>query len=252
MRQLWRQVDGLLRNREALSGEEALQKLNPWQLLMASIVLGAMYGALMGIYGIFSRTQPEYRQVLADAWKVPALFVLTLLICFPSLYVFSTLLGSRLSFGATLTLLFGIVTVTVTVLTSFGPIVAFFALSTDNYAFMKLLNVGFFAVAGFLGVGALLRALQVLLQSKSLPTSIAESASGPPPLINQLNERVESNRRVKRVFRIWIFIYALVGCQMAWVLRPFLGAPNSPFTWFRARQANFFIDVLHTIGNFFS
>src|SRR6266446_5725717 len=147
MKQLWRQVDELLRNREGVFTESSLGQLRASRFLIASILLGAMYG-------MFSRATPEYRMILADVWKVPALFVLTLLISFPSLYVFSTLLGSRLPFRATLNLLLATVTMTVTVLASLGPIVAFFSVSTESYNFMKLLNVAFFAVAGFLGVGA--------------------------------------------------------------------------------------------------
>jgi hypothetical protein len=36
------------------------------------------------------------------------------------------------------------------------------------------------------------------------------------------------------------------------VLRPFIGDPQSPFAWFRARQANFFIDVWQTFLKLFS
>jgi hypothetical protein len=84
----------------------------------------------------------------ADMWKMPTLFLMTLVICFPSLYVFSALLGSRLSFAQMLRVLLAIVAVTVTVLASFGPIVGFFALSTENQPFMVLLNVAFCAVGG--------------------------------------------------------------------------------------------------------
>jgi hypothetical protein len=192
-----------------------------------------------------SREVAEYRQVVSSMWKVPVLFLLTLLICFPSLYVFSTLLGSRLSFLATLKALLGIVAITVTVLASFGPIVAFFSLSTENYAFMKLLNVAFFAVAGALGVGALLKALRFLLRPQV--TVIGDM----PPMIGQ-KPSADEDRQIKRVFRIWILIYALVGAQMGWVLRPFIGDPQSPFAWFRARQANFFIDVWQTFLKLFS
>ena len=44
-------------------------------------------------------------QMLATILKVPLLFLLTLIVTFPSLYVFSALSGSRLSAGATLRLL---------------------------------------------------------------------------------------------------------------------------------------------------
>ena len=251
MRQLWRQVDELLRGKSLYEGEATLAKLRPGQLLLVAMALGAVYGFFMGWYGLFSRPAPEYRQVLACMVKVPALFLLTLFICYPSLYVFSTMLGSRLSFTGTLVLLIGIVTLSIIVLVSFGPIVAFFAVSTENYYFMKLLNVAFFAVAGALGVGALLKALQALVGS-------APSAEAPtttpnvPPALTRPEDRFAPARKVKQVFQIWIVIYALVGAQMGWILRPFLGKPSLTFTWFRTRQANFFVDVFHRFLNLFS
>jgi hypothetical protein len=39
---------------------------------------------------------------------------------------------------------------------------------------------------------------------------------------------------------------------MGWVLRPFIGNPNVPFTWFRDRHSNFFEAVLHTLGSLLS
>jgi hypothetical protein len=245
MKELWRLVDGLLRGREAVSSEEALGRMRVLWLVMSVLLLAAAYGVFMGVYALSSREAAEYRQVASCMWKVPALFLLTLLICFPSLYVFSTLLGSRLSFLATLKALLGIVTITVTVLASFGPIMAFFSLSTENYAFMKLLNVAFFTVAGLLGVGALLKALRFLLRPQ-VPV-----IGDMPPIIGQ-KPSADEDRQIKRVFRIWILIYALVGAQMGWVLRPFIGDPQSPFAWFRARQANFFIDVWQTFLKLFS
>ena len=162
----------------------------------------------MGWYAIFSRVVPEWRQLAADVWKMPTLFLMTLVICFPSLYVFSALLGSRLSFGQMLRVLLAIVALTVTVLASFGPIVGFFALSTQNHPFMVLLNVAFCAVAGVLGVGVLWKALRILLVPK------VETAENVPPLIH-LPLPSQSDRQVKSLFRVWILIYAVVGAQ--WV-----------------------------------
>ncbi len=39
---------------------------------------------------------------------------------------------------------------------------------------------------------------------------------------------------------------------MGWVLRPFIGHPDLPFTWFRGRESNFFQGVLHTLQSLFS
>jgi hypothetical protein len=36
---------------------------------------------------------------------------------------------------------------------------------------------------------------------------------------------------------------------MGWVLRPFIGDPNTPFTLFRERQSNFFEAVLRSLGD---
>jgi hypothetical protein len=38
-------------------------------------------------------------------------------------------------------------------------------------------------------------------------------------------------RHVKTVFACWIFVFAMVGAQMSWVLRPFIGAPAMEFEW---------------------
>ena len=90
------------------------------------MLLGAVYGFFMGWYAIMGREPAEYMQLVASMVKLPALFLLTLLVTFPSLYVFNALVGSRLSFGATLRLLVGAIVVNVTVAASFGPILGFF------------------------------------------------------------------------------------------------------------------------------
>ena len=48
--------------------------------------------------------------------------------------------------------------------------------------------------------------------------------------------------------RIWIVIYALVGAQMGWILRPFIGAPNLPFELFRDREGSFFLGFFRAIA----
>src|SRR5947209_5948223 len=60
-------------------------------------ILGVVYGVCMGCFALFKGGGPSYPQVLASAVKVPALFFLTLLVTFPSLYVFNALVGSRLA-----------------------------------------------------------------------------------------------------------------------------------------------------------
>src|SRR6185295_15552566 len=65
-------------------------------LSLVILVLGAFYGACMGVYAIVTRHGTD---------EVPMLFFLTLIVTFPSLYVFNALMGSRLSLTALLRLL---------------------------------------------------------------------------------------------------------------------------------------------------
>ena len=57
---------------------------------------------------------------------------------------------------------------------------------------------------------------------------------------------------VKTVFRLWVIVFALVGAQMGWVLRPFIGDPNLPFAWFRVRESSFFLAILQKLASLFS
>ena len=49
-----------------------------------------------------------------------------------------------------------------------------------------------------------------------------------------------------------MIVFGLVGAQMNWVLRPFIGNPTLPFEWFGERKGNFFIAVFKAIINLFS
>ena len=74
---------------------------------------------------------------------------------------------------------------------------------------------------------------------------------GPASALDPVENRV-LGKHVKTVFNLWVIVFALVGAQMGWVLRPFIGNPDMPFTWFRGRESNFFQAVLHTFQSLFS
>ena len=60
------------------------------------------------------------------------------------------------------------------------------------------------------------------------------------------------SRHVKTVFGIWIVLFGLVGAQMGWLLRPFLGDPSLPFAWFRERESNFFEALYNILRSLFA
>ena len=251
-------------------------------LAVLIVVLGMLYGLCMGSYSVLKGStaadvaaSSRYMQLLATSIKVPALFYLTLLVTFPSLYVFNALVGSRLTLVNVLRLLIASLAVNLAVLASLGPIVLFFSASTKSYAFILLLNVIAFSISGFLGLTFLLQTLHRLTtpiwaddwsmkkypSSKPLPEfgaapeysagesgdTVRESTLDDEPNALELPAGQALGRHTRLVFGCWVVVFSLVGAQMGWVLRPFVGSPNLPFTWFRERESNFFEAVLNAI-----
>ncbi len=231
------------------------------------VLLGAIYGLCMGSYSLLKVVpetlvdpQPRQMQLVATAIKVPALFYLTLFVTFPSLYVFNALVGSRLTLMSVLRLLVASLAVNLAVLASLGPIVLFFSLTTQSYSFIQLLNVVVFSVAGLLGLVFLLQTLHRLTSLDEPPPSPASAdaafeeggdraVEGEEPSALDMPTGQALGQHTRMVFGCWVIVFALVGAQMGWVLRPFIGNPTLPFTWFRERRSNFFEEVLNSISN---
>jgi hypothetical protein len=237
MGSLFSEVDRLLRGSHTQPADLAAGRLGvhaPF-LVRAAAILGASYGLFMGLYAAMRGGTGGTLQILATTFKVPLLFLLTLGVTFPSLYVFSALAQSRLSFRETLRLLLAAITINLALLSSFGPITGFFTVSTASYPFMVILNVVFFAAAGAAGLSFLSRALNGMFAAPM------DAASAVP-----------QQQQARMVFKVWIVIFAIVGAQMSWVLRPFIGSPHRPFQLFRARESNFFVAVFEALRNLLS
>ena len=164
-------------------------------LSLLILALALFYGFCMGMYPGCRIDDPSWLRWLACTLKIPALFLLTLCVTFPSLYVVNALVGSRLQLLAVLQLLVAALAVNLAVLASAGPIVAFFSFSTTNCPFMVLLNVLVFAISGLLGMVFL---LQTLHRMSTIPRTFARprrpwKASG---LDVVLADRIRTNRAV--------------------------------------------------------
>ncbi|MCR9246318.1 MAG: hypothetical protein NXI31_14900 [bacterium] len=191
------------------------------RLLQLGLTLGVIAGACIGVYALFHGGDAPVLRVVASAIKVPLLFLLTAIVTMPSLYVFSALHRLPVDFRMMLRLLLLSVLVHLAVTASLGPVFAFFCASTDSYPFLLLLNVLFFAIGGLLGFAVLRRAL------------------------------VAVEKEARRILTVWCVVYAIVGLQMGWLLRPFLGRPGVPFAWLRAPEDNALVAILRTIGELF-
>src|SRR3954468_6967976 len=172
-----RQLDSLLRGQATQIDQLKDGKFNVPVLGLAVVIdlLGLVYGACMGAFALTSSGSGHWMQVPATMLKVPALFLLTLIVTMPSLYVFNALGGSRLAFLSVLRLLVASLAVTLAVLASIGPIVAFFSLSTISYHFMIVLNTAVFAISGALGLVFLLQTLHRMTIA-NMPVGVPASA----------------------------------------------------------------------------
>lgn len=188
-------------------------------LLVSSTVFFGIYGAIIG-----SSSSPL--QALVSAVKLPALYLLTLIICFPTLYFFNVMFGSKRTFQQYLTLLMTAMAMISVLMFGFAPVALFFLLSTNDYNFFLLLNVIIMAITGGLGIKFFYEGMQYF----SL-------------------EDTEGKELRLNILRFWLALYAFVGTQLGWTLRPFFGSPGIPFQLLRERESNFYVSLLNSIGS---
>jgi hypothetical protein len=188
------------------------------QYLLLNICL-FLYGVVMGSYNGFL-------QAISSGIKLPLLFSLALLVCFPAFFIIQHVLGSRLGFWQMFKVILSGFVMIALVMVSFSPIVIFFLITGDNYSFLKLLHVAIFGLSGLFGMKTILDALRFSCEKKNVYPKVGVV-----------------------VFRFWIVILAFVGMQLAWNLRPFIGNREQQFELFRKREGNFYLSVIRSAGN---
>jgi hypothetical protein len=133
----------------------------------------------------------------------------------------NTLLGLRADFGECLRALGVSQAVLIVALASMAPLTAVWYVSVPDYSDAILFDAGIFLIASGSAQWALRRAYWPL---------------------------VERHPRHARMLRVWMVVYAFVGIQMGWVLRPFVGSPDAATTFFR-RDAftNLYVYLIHLV-----
>lgn len=187
--------------------------------------LSLLLFALLCFYGVVMGASTGALQALTAGVKVPVLFFLSLVVCFPAFFILQYILGSTMGIMQMAVIILSGFVLAAAIMVSFTPIVAFFVLTGGNYHFMQLLHIAVFVVAGIFGMKAVLDALRYSCEQK-----------GVYPKIGVV------------VFRFWVVILAFVGIQLAWNLRPFLAQKGEPYALFRAYEGNFYAAVLYSIG----
>jgi hypothetical protein len=205
---------------EILSDSEHSRKYVIKQMLYI-LLFSFLYGIVMGSYN-------GLLQGMVTGIKVPCLILLSLLICFPALYVIQYMIGSTMTIFQMANIIFSGFIVFTTIALSFAPIVIFFMITSDNYAFLKLLHVAIFTFSGIFAVKTIINGLSFSCEKKNIYPKLG-----------------------MKIFKIWVVILAFVSSQLAWNLRPFVGSRDLPFELFRARESNFYVAVIQSVGNLF-
>jgi hypothetical protein len=213
-------LKSLLSDRERFFEEVVDRRRLPQKLTHSAltiVVLAGLFGLVAGAYsGPF--------QAVSAAIKLPFLFFATFAVCFPAFYVVQVLVGSRLRLLQVIVLVGAALALVSVLLAAFVPITAFFLLTGANYYFQHLLNITLAGIAGLFGMYALHDGLSVVCEKRGVYP-----------------------RKALTIMRAWAVLFAFVGIQLAWSLRPFLGDRSEPFQVFGKYQGNFYTAVIYAV-----
>jgi hypothetical protein len=118
-----------------------------------------------------------------------------------------------------------------------------------------------FSISGVLGLVFLLQTLHrlTMMDERAIRPAPADAAfseggmdhiiEGQEPSALDMPAGEALGQHTRKVFGCWVIVFGLVGAQMGWVLRPFIGNPNLKFTCFRPPQSNFFEAVITAIND---
>ena len=224
-------IESIFNNSNAIT-EDIAGNIEPGRriLILALIILlcGGAYGFTMGI-------AHSWQQALSSALKVPALFVLTLAVCIPTLHFIGLFLGSRVSFSQSATVLLLGIAVSSVLLLGFAMIAGFFWITGSQYRFLLLMHVFFFGVAGAAGLISIARSYRRLQ-----PVGAGEKGDvTPEPTAAAAGARAQPRRYRFSLLHLWMLLYMFVGTQMAYTLAPFVGR-EPEFYWFHRQPGNFY------------
>jgi hypothetical protein len=218
MRSALMQTGRFLRG-EGLFACERVASRPGWWLPAMICGFAPLYGSMMGSFCLDSPSRlliPLY-----GAIKVPLLLFATSALCLPGFFVLNTLLGLRDDFReATQAILAGQAGLSIA-LASLAPITRFWYFCDGNYRAALLFNAAMFTLATLAGQMVMFRYYRTLIRRRP-------------------------NHRI--MLFAWLGLYAFVGIQMGWLLRPFIGAPTMPAAFFRPEPfSNAYVVVVRLI-----
>jgi hypothetical protein len=186
--------DALLRAPKALVERLAEPGHGAAGLFLAILLFSMLaYGLVLGSFAMGG-------QLWAAPVKIVSGILISGVICFPSLYIFFCLSGSRIGVGQLATVLLGMLSLGGLLLLGFAPAVWIFTQATNAFGFMGVLALVPWLVALFFGCRFLFHAAK------------ATGAGGLGPV------------------KLWAAMFLIVTLQMSTSLRPILGRSDKFLT----------------------
>jgi len=189
---------------EQVSSNKAYSSM--FMLFTISVFCYLSYSLIVGSYS-------GNEQWLAAPVKIILGTVVSILLCYPSLYIFSCLAGADISPGKAMALLTSGMTLSAVLLIGFAPVAFVFTFAIRSTFFMGLVHFLAWGISMYFGI-------------RHIGNGLKEMSSNHPRLI-----------------RIWGAILVITMLQMTVTLRPILGESDK----FLSNEKRFFIE--HWIEN---
>lgn len=216
---VYRLLEQVFRDRKAFYADVQKGANAIRQSLWAAVAWAAallIFGAVMGVPG-------GVYYMLASAIKLPLLVAVVTLAALPLFHFLALYSGVPMSVYQTIHLLSGMLIIVSVLALAFAPALLALWISVGHYGLYKLACAAVLALCGALGV---LFAKQGLDKMGKAPSRTRET-----------------------LFWMWAAVYALMGGQLAWLARPFIGSPNAPFQFFRGAGGSLYQELARSAWN---
>lgn len=219
-------ISHLLKNREEVIERMLNRESSRIELTMMFLLSFVLYAA----FGLLIGASHSIMQAFSSAVKLPLLFYITTLICFPTLYFFLSFLGIRQSSRQLFSFIILCNTFIAMVLAAFAPVSFFFLITGSGYNLYKFINTAVFSVAGLTGIYLFYREIKALIGGLATEESRLKSQKG------------------LLFLRLWAIMFAFIGLQLSFTLSPYFGIPGQDFIFFTNEKSSFFSDIIDTIS----
>jgi hypothetical protein len=195
--------------------------------------LAALAGFIVPACGVYGAIMAGWRSPLLAAYvavKLPLLFLAATAVVAPFNWIVAAVLGAGLPFRTTVGVAFASMAAASWILLALAPVALLFLLTAVPRE----------------GTPAELRTAHNGILLTHVGILAAAGVAGNASLWGGLRRLVRPGCPVRLLWGAWLAAFAFVGCQLSWILRPFVGSPFYPVVFLRedALERNFYEFVL--------